>query len=338
MKILIIGSGWYGCHLGMILKKNNINFEIWEKNNTIFNEASYNNQNRLHLGYHYPRSYNTRKLCREGYTKFINTYGFVVDDLDNNYYLVSSYDSLMDGDTYKHIYKYENYELKEDSNNDIINYQLLFESEEKVINHIKAKEYFEKELNEYVKLNKKVLKTDLKQLESIYDYVFDCTNNMLGLVCTDIFYEKTLSLIYKSKNNKKIGITVMDGEFASLYPYNTNDNTYTLTHVKYTPLIKTTSLQEAVDYKEIVNNDVITKFETDICRHYPKFNDEFQYVDYFTSYKTKLKDKSDSRELYIYNNNEHETISFICGKITGIFMMEQYINKILFKSIFPNTS
>ena len=71
MKIGIIGGGWVGCHLANKLKENH-EITIFEKNKTIFSETSIKNQNRVHEGYHYARSYNTRELCKNTLNKFIN--------------------------------------------------------------------------------------------------------------------------------------------------------------------------------------------------------------------------------------------------------------------------
>ena len=50
IKIAIIGAGWFGCHIGYKLKKKNFNIQIFEKGKDIFENASGNNTNRLHLG------------------------------------------------------------------------------------------------------------------------------------------------------------------------------------------------------------------------------------------------------------------------------------------------
>lgn len=58
MNIAIIGAGWFGCLIADELLKRNYKVRIFERENEIFNNASGNNQNRLHLGFHYPRSKN----------------------------------------------------------------------------------------------------------------------------------------------------------------------------------------------------------------------------------------------------------------------------------------
>ena len=62
--ICIIGGGFYGCYIAKRIKENfkNINIEIYEKNTDLITEAGKNNQYRLHLGFHYPRSKRTRSL------------------------------------------------------------------------------------------------------------------------------------------------------------------------------------------------------------------------------------------------------------------------------------
>ena len=67
MKIAIIGAGWFGCHLASELKNDGHSILLFEKEKDIFAGASGNNQNRLHLGYHYPRSYITREQSKKGF-------------------------------------------------------------------------------------------------------------------------------------------------------------------------------------------------------------------------------------------------------------------------------
>ena len=58
MKIAVIGSGFYGSSLAIILSKKN-DVDLYEKKSKIFNGASSCNQFRFHSGYHYPRSQKT---------------------------------------------------------------------------------------------------------------------------------------------------------------------------------------------------------------------------------------------------------------------------------------
>ena len=74
MRIAIIGAGWFGCHIGSELLNDGHKIKVFEKQKDIFLGASGNNQNRLHLGYHYPRSYVTREQSRNCFDKFKKFY------------------------------------------------------------------------------------------------------------------------------------------------------------------------------------------------------------------------------------------------------------------------
>ena len=58
---------------------------------------------------------------------------------------------------------------------------------------------------------------------------------------------------------------------------------------------------------------------------YPDFKTDFKYISYFTSYKCKIISSNDNRDCIIEKNNN--IISVNCGKITGIFDLEDYIKE-----------
>ena len=84
MNIAIIGAGWVGCHLANNLK--NIHDIKLIDRSEIFAGASFYNQNRLHMGFHYPRSFSTRKLCYDTFNKFSKEYSNIVSNIKNNIY------------------------------------------------------------------------------------------------------------------------------------------------------------------------------------------------------------------------------------------------------------
>ena len=147
MKVLILGSGWYGCMIALICKSNNIEYIILDKD-YIFNGSSSKNQNRLHLGYHYPRSPETIKECIEGYHLFNYLFDKYTKDIKYNIYGIEK-NSKVDYKKYKNIFS-----IKKDK---IISEQILknieleinknivektFMCDEKRINHKKIKKKF----------------------------------------------------------------------------------------------------------------------------------------------------------------------------------------------------
>ena len=75
MKIAIIGAGWFGCLIADELIKKDYEVHIYEKEKKIFNNASGNNQNRLHLGFHYPRSEKQYYNQKKGFEEFKKNLG-----------------------------------------------------------------------------------------------------------------------------------------------------------------------------------------------------------------------------------------------------------------------
>ena len=102
--ICIIGGGFYGCYIAKRIKENfkNINIEIYEKNTDLITEAGKNNQYRLHLGFHYPRSLETIKQTQEGSKIFINEFKNFVSKPKKNIYLIHK-KSLVSFKRYKKI-------------------------------------------------------------------------------------------------------------------------------------------------------------------------------------------------------------------------------------------
>lgn len=56
---IIIGAGIYGLYSALFCAKKGESILVLEKDNEAFKRATYINQARVHMGYHYPRSYST---------------------------------------------------------------------------------------------------------------------------------------------------------------------------------------------------------------------------------------------------------------------------------------
>ena len=325
MKIAVIGGGWVGCHLAKKMKGNH-KIQIYEKNFDLFTETSFKNQNRLHLGYHYPRNYQTRQLCKNTFYLFLNEYGFLTKDVNKNLYCVDDKKSTLDFKTYLQIFSDLDYAIQDHS---FLNTSGCINTKEKQINFEKANEFFNQELKHlHVEENIKI--KDLRLLSKDYDLIIDCTNNHLNEKNDDNnFYELTVSyLYYKKAENKFNALTFMDGDFFSIFPY--KENIFTVTDVKRTPIKKFTNHEEIKLYKEKIleNNFLETnryEIEKNIINYYPEFNKHFQYKDYFLSTKSKVLSASDNRYPVIsYKDN---LIKCFTGKIQGIYIIEEAINK-----------
>jgi hypothetical protein len=209
MKIAIIGGGWIGCHLSNILKDDN-EVVLYERDQ-IFSGASLFNQNRLHLGYHYSRSHNTRLLCKNTFSKFYNQYSFLVDDIEKNAYSVPFDDSLIDFNTYLKIF--EDFDTHQIINiGGLKNIEGSILVQEKYINPLKSKKFFEECLKDIIEY--KVLDcNDIEDLSGRYDLVINATNNNLCPIKENTFREKCVVLLYKKvKETQFDALTLVDGK------------------------------------------------------------------------------------------------------------------------------
>jgi sugar phosphate isomerase/epimerase len=333
--IAIVGGGWYGCHIARKLLQKGIYTSIFEKRH-IFAGASKFNQNRLHLGFHYPRSFATRRLCRDNHDRFIIEYGSSVRPIDRNMYIIAN-KSLLDFETYCQIMKASDlsFTVAEAESNDFhMNHiQGFLCCDEKFLDPIVMRHYFEALLERFV-INTTINKEDIwTTLSERYDIVLDCSNNQLGLIEVykqrRMIFETTLSIVYKRLyEGPVISFTVMDGPLPSLFPFDLHQNLYSLTHAEYTPLQKTTNVEELHSYvpdaETILNHRAA--MENEIRLYVKDFDQKFKYNGYFTSIKVKPGLPSDSRECII--QVQKNVISVSCGKITGIFDFEDALKRL----------
>lgn len=339
--IIIIGAGWYGCHIATQLK-NIFNVTIIEKNNSIFDNASYYNQNRLHLGFHYSRNYKTRQLCKNNFNNFIKKYAFCVEIIPNNYYVISK-NSIIDYKSYMHIYKYEDYDFNIEDNKYFINIDGdIIKTNEMVINSDIIKKHFEDELKNInlilnttvtkmiKKDNKIIINTNKENYEC--DILLDCTFNQLELSKKNYKYELTISLVFKKINLNLFfdALTMMDGPFFSIYPRDLTNNLYTLTDVEHTPVFSSNNYKDIDTYilSEEKINEIKDKMINKVEIYYSSFQTDFEYQSFFLSKKTKNLSNSDSRDINI-EILEDNIITVNCGKIYGIFEFENFIMKYL---------
>lgn len=323
MKIAIIGAGWLGCHIAYKLKHDNHDITLFEKSD-VFSNSSFFNQNRLHKGFHYSRNQKTRKLCYDTFDLFINDYPDLVDDIENNYYVIPTDKSLIDYGTFKSIFFHENILFTESTLSCLRNIDGSVIVDEKYIDPVKSKNFFKTNLQDNLVI-REIKSNDLKLLASEYDLVVNVTNNLLQPI-PNCYFELSLTLIYERLIDKQFGsITMVDGPLFSIYPY--RDTKYTVTDVEYTPLYISDKISDILQYKNTINNVMIdnirSKIEEKIQYYYGGFKTHFEYDSYYTSVKVKRHSESADRAPVIIKNDN--IITCVTGKIQGIYTLENFI-------------
>lgn len=323
MKIAVIGGGWVGCHLALKLIDEH-EIHIYEKNENLFTETSYKNQNRLHLGYHYPRSFKTRELCLNTFNRFLQDYPFLIKDVPNNWYCIETNKSILDHGTFSKIFQdQDHYNIP----NIFENIEGVVNTKEKQIDFEMAYKFFNDKLSK-IHIKKTLTKKEILSLSKKYDLVIVCTNNHLSYSYNkNSFFEITVSYLYeKIKPTPFDALTIIDGPFFSIYPY--KDNLYTITDVEKTPIKKFKNPFHIEKFKQkLEKNNVLNlnriEIEEKIKKYYLKFSEHFQYKDYYLSTKAKIISSSDNRYPVITKRNN--IYHCFTGKIQGVFIIEDYI-------------
>ena len=329
-KIAIIGAGWFGCHLASeILKNKKFELKVYEKEKDIFRGASSNNQNRLHLGFHYPRSKLTRVQSKKGYKKFIKKYRFLCSKVKNNIYSIANdKDTHLDFETFCQIMKSEGLKFKKinaEKKFNICNVAGSLKTNEMLINDVKSKNYFKNKLKRYLVLNSTVRKISKDKGKyrinnEYFDYVINCTYYQSFVnQSSRIFYEVTSSLIYKNKKYFP-ALTIMDGPYFTIYPY--KKNYYNIYSVKHSRFKKSNNINNCIKLlKKVKNNNsqLIRKkklIEKEILKFCPDFKKNFKFAKYLNCIRTINNTNYADRSFKVYYNKR--MINIFSGKIDHI--------------------
>ena len=98
--VAIIGGGIFGAEIAIKAKSLGLSVKIIEQKSNILSGASANNQNRLHLGFHYPRDLNTGRQCIRGFDIFKKKYAKSIQENFLNAYFISNEGSLTSSDQF----------------------------------------------------------------------------------------------------------------------------------------------------------------------------------------------------------------------------------------------
>ena len=98
--VAIIGCGIFGALTAIELSKKGNKVTIYESLKKILNGASLNNQNRLHLGFHYPRSDITAQQCIKTFQDFKSEFKASINENFQNAYFIASKGSLTSAKKY----------------------------------------------------------------------------------------------------------------------------------------------------------------------------------------------------------------------------------------------
>ena len=259
---IIIGAGLYGLYSALFCAKRGQHVLVLEHDDAAFKRATFINQARVHMGYHYPRSYSTAIKSAGYFNRFNEDYGFCVLNKFDQVYATSTNFSWSDAKEFKLFCDAANIRCDEVAPTRYFKEGYCdgaFLTEEYTYDAQILKQYFLEQLKDYRKVEIK-FGSRLKSIEkrertyrmvyeqngSIIDvvapFVLNSTyasvnqiQSMLGYEMFKIKYE-LCEIILCNVNDKlhDTGLTVMDGPFFSIMPFG-KTGYHSLTSVTFTP-------------------------------------------------------------------------------------------------------
>lgn len=326
MFIRILGAGFYGLHIGLALDRAGHIVEIHESQGQIMGGASGNIPARLHQGFHYPRSYSTRAACRAHQAEFMAQYGKFTRGVPVNVYAIAADQSLVDYQQYVDTLRGEVdfVEVHDPAELGLQNIEGAVLTGERHIVTDQVRAHFAKEAGGLIALNSQHEDDDGDE----FDLTIDCTFSANSAAGVDR-YEPCLVLLLKGPCDR--AITVMDGPFASLYPWDEAKELSSLSSALWTPFSKTCrTYAEANAVLDNLTQDQVeargrSMFEA-MAHHYPAIADYLIY-EYRTSVRAMPASGADSRLVDI--RREGDIITVRAGKIDAIIAAERAIKAMI---------
>lgn len=326
-RVRVLGGGWYGCHIARALLGRGHEVTLHESSSRLFSGASGNMPGRLHLGFHYPRSRLTRAACQDHYAKFMEKYGHLTHGVPVNLYAIAANSSLVDFGNYCQSLRPEvefinvvspaEYGLRQ------VEGALLTSERHTLL--APAREFFTDKLKAHIEYGV----TAERYHENEYDLTVDCTFCARDNLNVDR-YEPCLTAILKGDVSK--AVTIMDGPFPSLYPWNEELKLLSLTSARWTPLSKECKTYgEAKDIIERTSgaqlSDRTLEMLNDMEVFYPQIR-KYEVVQYLTAIRAMPLSGADARLVDVVKVSD-KTIRIRASKLDAIFYAEEEVCRLL---------
>ena len=353
---IIIGGGFYGAAIAVYLAKQRglKRIVLVERKPALLMRASYNNQARVHNGYHYPRSFTTAYRSRINLPKFVRDWPGAVKQDFTKLYAIARRNSKVTAKQFERFCQEIGAKIQpaEPALRDLFEPRLIeavFLVEEYAFDSTKLASWAVQELKEcgvQIRLAARVtaisngpnntlqavIKLDGGSEELLTSrYVFNCTYSGLNQFKGDFPGTQTglkqeiteMALMKVSPALTDLGITVMDGPFFSMMPFPAR-GLHTLSHVRYTPHLHWTDTKGIDPYQKLKEYSRATRVDRmvrDVGRYLPAVLDA-KYVESLFEVKTILvkNEGDDGRPILFEKHLELPgCYSVLGGKIDNIY-------------------
>ena len=265
VNVAIIGCGIFGAEIALKASACGLSVTVYEANTDILMGASRNNQNRLHLGFHYPRDLETGIQSTRGFEVFKQKYAECIESGFQMAYLIANKGSLTSPEAFLEFCELLGAPYKPVSASDfpvkvqradkgILCEEVAYDC--RILRDLIWMRLHGEDID--LAIGEKVLKIEKAgeqyRIESqnrsplLADVVINCSyadinrlTEQLGYVVPERLFEYTVVPIIRL-DIPKVGITIMDGPFMTLLPHGKSENSL-LYHVENSVVAKSIATQ-----------------------------------------------------------------------------------------------
>ncbi len=257
---IIIGAGLYGLYSALFCGKAGMKVLVLEKESAPFTRATYINQARVHMGYHYPRSLATAVKSAGYFSRFCKDYDFCIHRSFDQVYATSREYSWTNADQFMEFCRAARIKCEEVSPARYFHANVCdgaFMTEEYTYDAFLLRDHFLEELKQYsnVEIRYNIRIRDIARDGELFrlglekgeeletGFLINATYASVNEILKKILPEETFGLKYElceiilcevGDRLKDTGITVMDGPFFSIMPFG-KTGLHSLTSVTFTP-------------------------------------------------------------------------------------------------------
>jgi glycine/D-amino acid oxidase-like deaminating enzyme len=353
---VIVGGGFYGAAIAIYLVKQRgfKRIVLVEREPALLTRASYNNQARVHNGYHYPRSFTTAYRSRVNLPKFVHDWPDAVTQDFTKLYAIARRNSKVTAKQFDRFCREIGAKIypAEPSLRSLFEPGLIedvFLVEEYAFDSTKLASWAARELQDcgvQIHLQTSVTAISNRPNQTLQvaltpeggseelltcRYVFNCTYSGLNQFKGDFPGTQTglkqeiteMALMQAPPALEGLGITVMDGPFFSMMPFPAR-GLHTLSHVRYTPHMHWNDEQGIDPYQKLKRYERATRVDRmvrDVGRYLPAVHDA-KYVESLFEIKTVLaKNEGDDGRPILFEKHAElpGCYSVLGGKIDNIY-------------------
>ncbi len=356
---IVIGGGFYGATIAHYLKtlRRFRRVLLIERAQGLLLRASYNNQARVHNGYHYPRNFTTAYRSRVNLPRFVQDYPEAIKRDLTSLYAISRNHSNVSAKQFERFCHEIGASLEPapDRMCKLFETRLIekvFLVEEYVFSATRLAELVKAQLDQSgveVRLNQQAfiikseptgLTVSLGDGEELLNarYIFNCTYSAINqftrqskIPPTPLKHEiAEMALMQVPPVLSNLGITVMDGPFFSLMPFPAR-GLHTLSHVRYTPHLHwndESGIDPCGKLDGYERETRVVRMVRDAARYIPAIN-EARYVESLFEVKTVLlkNESNDGRPILFEKHSDIPgCFSILGGKIDNIYDVLERLN------------